>query len=387
MTHKFSLRDCALFFALLLIAAFFSVDWAGLRGGAGLQLTPFLSSRNLSQLMVDFAITATLAMGMLLVILPGHIDLSAGSGVGLVGGIAAVLVTWLAWPAPLAMLAGVVVAVVLWSAMGALIVKQRIPAFIITLGGLLAFKGLFWMVIQNRTVPVAVGGQSNLYSLLTTYYLPPSSGYILAALVILTLVVARLRSRSERRLHGFTTEDGELTFLQLFIAAQLIVLFVVVTNQFRGVPLPALILGTVAFGVYVLTRHTPFGRYLYAYRRQRRSRRYLGSPVAKVTIAAFGLMGAIVAITGLMQTAFSGSSTTTVGDLMELDAIAACVIGGVSLRGGRGSVLGVLFGALIMACLLNGMTLLAVEPEKKFIARGLVLILAVWMDVRLARKG
>jgi D-xylose transport system permease protein len=98
-------------------------------------------------------------------------------------------------------------------------------------------------------------------------------------------------------------------------------------------------------------------------------------------------MGVVVAITGLMQTAYSGASTTTVGDLMELDAIAACVIGGVSLRGGRGNVLGVLFGALIMAALLNGMTLLAVEPEKKFIARGVVLILAVWMDVRLARRS
>jgi D-xylose transport system permease protein len=106
-----------------------------------------------------------------------------------------------------------------------------------------------------------------------------------------------------------------------------------------------------------------------------------------VTIAAFALMGVVVAITGLMQTAYSGASTTTVGDLMELDAIAACVIGGVSLRGGRGNVLGVLFGALIMAALLNGMTLLAVEPEKKFIARGVVLILAVWMDVRLARRS
>jgi D-xylose transport system permease protein len=96
-------------------------------------------------------------------------------------------------------------------------------------------------------------------------------------------------------------------------------------------------------------------------------------------------MGAIVAITGFMQTSYSGASTTTVGDLMELDAIAACVIGGASLRGGRGTVMGVLFGALIMACLLNGMTLLAVSPEFKFIARGVVLSLAVWMDVRLAR--
>jgi D-xylose transport system permease protein len=94
-------------------------------------------------------------------------------------------------------------------------------------------------------------------------------------------------------------------------------------------------------------------------------------------------MGGIVAITGFMQTAYAGSSTTTVGELMELDAVAACVIGGVSLRGGRGTVLGVLLGAMIMTALINGMTLLSLQPEHKFIARGTVLILAVWMDMRL----
>ena len=104
-----------------------------------------------------------------------------------------------------------------------------------------------------------------------------------------------------------------------------------------------------------------------------------------MVIGAFSIMGAIVAIAGFMQTSYAGASTTTIGDLMELDAIAACVIGGASLRGGRGTVMGVLFGALIMACLLNGMTLLAVSPEFKFIARGAVLSLAVWLDVRLGR--
>ena len=96
-------------------------------------------------------------------------------------------------------------------------------------------------------------------------------------------------------------------------------------------------------------------------------------------------MGAATALTGFMTTAYQGSSSTTVGDLMELDAIAACVIGGTALRGGRGTVWGVLFGTLIMTSLLNGMTLMAVEPHNKFIARGLVLTLAVWLDVRLSR--
>ncbi|MEK7728973.1 MAG: ATPase, partial [candidate division KSB1 bacterium] len=112
-----------------------------------------------------------------------------------------------------------------------------------------------------------------------------------------------------------------------------------------------------------------------------------GIPVQKVIVGAYALLGAIVALTGYMQTAYAGASTTTVGDLMELDAIAACVIGGTSLRGGRGTVLGVLFGALIMTSLLNGMTLLAVSPEMKFITRGIVLILAVWMDMVLSKKA
>jgi D-xylose transport system permease protein len=107
-----------------------------------------------------------------------------------------------------------------------------------------------------------------------------------------------------------------------------------------------------------------------------------GVPVRNTVIGAFALTGGIVALTGFMQTAYSGATTTTIGSLMELDAVAACVIGGTSLRGGRGSVAGVLFGALIMASLLNGMTLMAVSPEVKYIARGGVLALAVWLDLR-----
>jgi D-xylose transport system permease protein len=377
MSSRFSLRDFSLALALVAVCGFFALQ---VPGGS------FLSARNLSLLMIDFSITATLAVGMLLVLLPGHIDLSAGSGVGLIGGIAAVLVTNQHWPAPVALLAALLAALLLWRAMGALIVRQRIPAFIITLGGLLVFKGLFWLVINNHTVPVVTGGQRNFYSLLTTYYLPPAAGYALAALVVGALVFGRLKARAARRSYGFETDDAELTFLHLFLAAQVLFLFVLVTNQFRGVPLPALILGAVALAVWVLTQHTPFGRYLYAIGGNEEAAVISGIPVERVTIGAFTLMGAIVALTGFMQTAYGGSSTTTVGDLMELDAVAACVIGGVSLRGGRGSVLGVLAGALIMACLLNGMSLLAVEPEKKFIARGAVLILAVWMDVRLSRR-
>jgi D-xylose transport system permease protein len=374
MKSKRSLRDFSLVIALVIICAFFAL------------VSPqFLSARNLSLLMTELSITATLAMGMLLVILPGHIDLSAGSGVGLLGGIASVLVFEHRWPAALAMGLALFTGVFIWFGMGNLIVRQKIPAFIITLGGLLIFKGLFWLVIHNSTIPIVQGGRANLYSVLTTFYLPPIAGYVLAALIVAFLILANLRARKARQNHGFRVDDGELVFLKLFLVAQLIFLFVIVTNKFRGVPLPAIILGLIASAVYVLTMHTPFGRYLYAIGGNEEAALISGVPVEKVVVGAFSIMGAIVAITGFMQTSYSGASTTTVGDLMELDAIAACVIGGVSLKGGRGNVMGVLFGAVIMACLLNGMTLLAVSPEFKFIARGAVLSLAVWMDVRLAR--
>ncbi|HEY2407014.1 MAG TPA: sugar ABC transporter permease [Polyangiaceae bacterium] len=371
---RVSPRDFSMLIALIVIWAFFGVEHP-----------VFLSSRNLSLLMIELSVTASLALGMLLVLLPAQIDLSVGSGVGLLGGVAAVLVFWHHLPAPVALLAAAALGLLIWTAMGALIVRQRIPAFIISLGGLLVFKGLHWLTIKNQTVPVAEGGSVNAYSLLTTYYLPRPLGYLLFAAVVAGLVVTRLRARARRKSYGFEVADAEYTFLSLFVAAQIVLLFVLLTNQYRGVPLPALILGALALGVQVLTQHTPFGRYLYAIGSNEEAALLSGVPLQRVVIGAFALMGLITALTGFMQTAYSGASTSTVGSLMELDAVAACVIGGTSLRGGRGTVTGVLFGSLIMASLLNGMTLMAVSPESKFIARGVVLSLAVWLDVKLSR--
>jgi D-xylose transport system permease protein len=375
MRTQLSLRDCAIGIALALICCFFAI-----------QSPQFLSSRNLSLLVTELSITATLAMGMLLVILPGHIDLSAGSGVGLLGGIASVLVFEHQVPAPLALGAGLLAGLLIWSAMGALIIREKIPAFIITLGGLLVFKGLFWLVIHNATIPVTRGGQSNLYSLLTTFHLTPFAGFALASTLAASLGFLHWKSWRSRKPAGTDAQDAELSFLKFFLSAQLLFLFVLINNQYRGVPLSALLLGGVALSIHVLTTHTPFGRYLYAIGGNEEAALVSGIPVKKVVLGAYTLMGAIVALTGFMQTAYAGASTTTVGELMELDAVAACVIGGASLKGGRGTVLGVLMGALLMAVLLNGMTLLAVSPEFKFIARGSVLALAVWGDIRLARN-
>ncbi len=372
--NRFATRELSMLVALVAIWAFFA--W---------QEPVFLSARNLSLLSVELAVTAVLALGMLVVLLPGQIDLSAGSGVGLAGAVAAVLVFWHDVPAPVALLIATLGAVLVWSAMGALIAIERIPAFIMTLGGLLVFRGLHWLVIESQTVPVVVGGSQNVYSLLTTYYLPEAAGYALAGLAVTAIVASGLAARQRRQSYGFPVDDGELTFLKLFVLAQLVFLVVIVSNGYRGVPIALVILGLVAVLVHQLVTNTPFGRYLYAIGGNAEAAVVSGVPVRNTIIGAYALMGGIVALTGFMQTAYSGASTSTVGSLMELDAVAACVIGGTSLRGGRGTVLGVLFGALIMASLLNGMTLMAVSPEAKYIARGSVLALAVWLDLRLGK--
>jgi D-xylose transport system permease protein len=372
---KASARDFSMLLALVLICVYF-----------GVMDPAFLSARNLTQLAIELSATAALSLGMLLIILPGHIDLSVGSGVGLAGGAAAVLVSKMGWGAPAALLVSTLCTVALYAGMGTIVVKEKMPAFIITLGGLLIFKGVHWLVISNSTTPVVQGGESNLFSILTTYYLPPAVSLILGVVVALALGFAQLRNYNQRKARGLEV-DFELSLLTWIVTAQGILLFVLLMYQYRGLPLAIVLLGVTAVVIQVITQRMRLGRYLYAIGGNEEAAKLSGVPTDRVVIAAFAIMGLIVAVAGFLQTAFAGASTTTTGQLMELDAIAACVIGGTSLKGGRGTVVGVLFGALIMAALLNGMTLLAFSPEKKFIARGLVLALAVWMDVRMSRAS
>lgn len=379
--------------ALCAVCAFFA-----LYGRLGGEELGFLSARNLSLLAIELASSGVLALGMLLVIVPGHIDLAAGSTVGLTGAIAAMLVidpaglaqhllgvsrahvTLAPLPAPLAMLLAVVACVALYTLVGLCVAYQRMPAFIVTLGGLLAFKGLHWKAIANATIPVARGGHENAFAALTTAYVPAMPAAVVSALVFLSAAAVSFARRPK-------AERGELWLLRWLVIGQLLAITLVLFASYRGVPVAALLMLAVAAAVEVLLSKTTFGRYLYAIGGNELAARLAGIRVERNTVLAFACMGAIAALSGLLQTSYAGSSTTTIGQLMELDAVAACVIGGASLRGGRGNVIGVLFGALIMAVLLNGMTLMAVAPENKLIARGVILALAVWVDLRLSARA
>jgi D-xylose transport system permease protein len=368
------LRDFALFIALVVIVI-----------GCACLSPDFLTARNLSNLSVEWSITAVLALGAFLVILPGQIDLAAGSGVGLFGGIAAVLVFEHGWPAPAALGCALLLALAIWALMGALIVLERIPAFIITLAGLLIFKGLHWLVIANATIPVTHGA-GNCFSALSTWYLPAWAAWSLVALVSIGTGLSSLLERRRLARAGEPLTDPDIALGRWLITSQLLALVVLIASRYQGIPLPLLLLGAVATAMQVVCQHTRFGRHLLAIGGNADAALIAGIPVNRTVIAAFAIAGGIVAVTGFLETSYAGSSTSTVGASMELDAIAACVIGGVSLRGGRGTVSGVLCGALIMATLLNGMTLRAVQPETKLIVRGVVLALAVWLDVRFGKR-
>jgi len=378
--------------ALLAVGVFFA-SYGGLTGHE----LGFLTARNLSLLSTELASSGVLALGMLLVIVPGHVDLAAGSAVGLTGGLAAMLVIDPAGlvrnllglhmeradglSAGVAMVVALLASMAIYALMGMCVAYQRMPAFMVTLGGLLAFKGLHWKAIANATVPVTPGGQSNAFSALTTAYIPMSVAWLVTSVVFVALMAYSF-VRGER-----DKSARELWLLKWVVTGQLLAIVLIVCGRYRGVPLAALLLLLVAVVVYVVTERTTLGRYLYAIGGNEQAARLSGIRVERYTVLAFVCMGAITALSGLLQTSYAGSSTTTIGQLMELDAVAACVIGGASLKGGRGSAFGVLFGALIMAVLLNGMTLMAVSPEHKLIARGVILAFAVWIDLRLTRQG
>ena len=375
MNKDFSIRDFALVMSLAVVWIFFYF------------MDPhFIGSRNLTNLAIEFSMASILALGMLLIILSGEIDLSVGSGVGLAGGITCVLITQeSSLSAPFAMLLAIVVIVALWFAMGKLITSQSVPSFIITLGGMLVFRGAFEKTISNDTISVTKGGEENLLSILTTHYFPGWQSLLIFAVVAGILYISMLSKRKREKEFGFEVEGFEKSFLKVFVVIQSLLLMTLVMNQNKGVPLSFLILGITALFIHTLTKHTAFGRHLYAIGGNKEAAEISGINVKKTVTVAFVILGVIVAITGFLQVAYQGSSTNTIGEYMELDAIAACVIGGVSLSGGRGSVGGVLIGSLLMASLLNGMTLLAMGSADKFIARGAVLVLAVWMDVYLSK--
>ena len=362
-----SLRAYTMIGALALIWLYF--HWA--TGGI------FMTPRNLSNLMTQTAVTGVLAVGMLMVILSGNIDLSVGSVIGLLGGVMAVLLTNKGWALAPALLVAIGVGVTIGLIHGVLVTYGNIPAFIVTLGGLLGWRGAIKGLSAGETIPIALPA----FKAFGQQYIAKSAGWALAALALVALVVLALNRARAQRKHGLTEMKPADFALGLVIPAVAILAFTYMMNAYAGVPIPVLILlGVAGLGAFI-TNSTTFGRYLYAIGGNPDAARLSGINIKSYILAVYGLLGALTGVAAVIYTARVGSSSPDAGVLKELDAIAACVIGGASLMGGRGTIFGACIGALIMASLDNGMSLLNVKDFMQDIIKGGILVAAVGLDM------
>jgi D-xylose transport system permease protein len=359
-----TLRAYTMVFALILI-------WVVFHYTTG---QTFLGARNLSNLLKQSAVTGVLSVGMLMVIVCGQIDLSVGSVLGLAGGIAALTQGWGVLPA---LALAIVVGTAIGALHGVLVAYVNIPAFIVTLGGMLAWRGVTEGLMKRGTVPVTLPE----FRSLGENYVSPMIGNVLAVAAVAFIIWSALKRNSARRRHNLPTTSSGATIARIALPSILIVLFIYLMNQQGGVPIPVFIMLLVTLAGAFVTQNTTFGRYLYAIGGNPDAARLSGISLRRHILAAFCVMGLLVGLAALIHTGRQGGANIDAGKLMELDAIAACVIGGTSLMGGRGTVFGAILGALIMASLDNGMSLLNFQSYVQPIVKGLVLVTAVGFDM------
>jgi D-xylose transport system permease protein len=357
--------------ALLLAVAVIWTFFSFLTDGA------FVTPRNLSNLLRQMSITGMLACGMVFVIISGEIDLSVGSLLGLLGGVAAILdVTWhwpLALTLPVVMLLGVAIGLFngWWST------SLRVPSFIVGLGGMLAYRGVLLGITGGSTIaPVS----DNLV-FIGQGYLPRVAGNTLAVALFVLLAALTLRQRRNRQHYKLPVAPLWQDGVKIVAAGLILLGFVATLNRYGGIPVPVLVLlALLGIFTYIATQ-TVFGRRIYAVGSNLEATRLSGVNTNRVKLAIFALMGLMCAFGGLVNTARLAAGSPSAGSMGELDAIAACFIGGTSMRGGSGTVYGALIGALVMASLDNGMSMLDVDSYWQMIVKGGILVLAVWIDV------
>jgi D-xylose transport system permease protein len=367
-----SLRAYTMLGALVIIWLFFHWQTGAI----------FLTPRNLSNLMLQTSVTGIIAIGMLMVIVSGNIDLSVGSLLALAGGVAAIVLTNLGFGLVPAILAAIAVGILIGLLQGVLTAYASIPAFIVTLGGLLAWRGAIKGISQSETIPIfdenfkAIGQQ----------YIQAEIGWVLAAIAILAVLYFAFRKAKTQKDYGVGESNLGRELLGSIIPITAIVLFIVIMNSYAGIPIPVLIFLAIAFLGFFITNNTTFGRYIYAIGGNAEAARLSGINNKMVVLKVFAILGAFTGIASLIYTARVASATPDAGTLLELDAIAACVIGGTSLMGGRGTVFGACLGALIMASLDNGMSLLNLPDFMQELIKGSILVAAVGLDM-IGRKS
>jgi putative multiple sugar transport system permease protein len=384
---SFNPRQSGIYVAFALIVVLFSVITDG----------ALLEPQNISNIIVQNSYVLILAIGMILVIISGHIDLSAGSLVAVTGALCAVLTVQWHLPWGLAVLITLVSGAVIGAWQGYWVAYFGIPAFIVTLAGMLVFRALTLTVLGNQGIgpfPDAIRTLANGFvdGYLGNIGLGPLGGADLLSLLVGLVVVAgvaltRWQARRGRIGYGQTVEPIGVFLLKVVGSGLIIMAVVVQLARFRNLPWVLVLLAVLVLGYSLLANRTVFGRRVYAVGGNLQAATLSGVNVKAVTFWIFVNMGALASVAGVIFAGRLNQAGPTAGTNFELDAIAAAFIGGAAVQGGVGRVVGAITGGLIMAVINNGMSLIGAPSDKVMLVKGLVLLAAVAYDVWTKRRN
>ncbi|MCT7373513.1 multiple monosaccharide ABC transporter permease [Chelativorans salis] len=372
---KNHLRDYGMLLALVVIMAFFQVVTDG----------TLMRPVNLTNLVLQNSYIVIMALGMLLVIVAGHIDLSVGSVVGFVGAVAAVMLVQYELPPLVVIPACLILGMLIGAAQGYWIAYWRIPSFIVTLAGMLVFRGLTLWVLQGQSV----GPFPRSFQGLSTGFVPDLFGVgrpnvtaiLLGAATAAILVFMAVRNRRRHMKYGIEDEPFVFFAAKNGLIAAAIVFLSYMLATYRGFPNVLITMAVLTAAYTFLTNSTTVGRRIYALGGNEKAAKLSGIPTERLTFLTFANMGMLAALAGLIFAARLNTATPKAGVAFELDVIAAVFIGGASMSGGVGKIVGAVVGAFIMGVMNNGMSILGIGIDYQQVIKGLVLLAAVIFDV------
>ncbi|WP_276304931.1 multiple monosaccharide ABC transporter permease [Paracoccus salipaludis] len=373
------LRQNGMVLALLAIVLFFVVVVRSTQG------IDFLSAQNITNLFLQNSYVIVMALGMLLVIVSGHIDLSVGSVAAFTGAASAFLTVKLGWPVWAVMPAVLMIGALIGAAQGYWIAYWRIPSFIVTLAGMLVFRGLTLWLLQGQNI----GPFPKAFQALSTGFVgdvfgpdkPNFTALILVALAAAAIVTSGLRARAQDAAFGTEPEPAGLFWARNAVVVAALMFVGWKLAMFRGLPNVLIVMSVLVVLYAFVTEQTTLGRRIYALGGNEKAARLSGIKTDRLVFLTFVNMGVLAALAGMIVTARLNSATPKAGVGFELDVIAAVFIGGASMSGGSGKILGVVVGALIMGVMNNGMSIMGIGIDYQQVIKGLVLLAAVIFDV------
>lgn len=380
---KANIRDYMMYIALVVIMLFFT--WR--TGGS------FIQARNLSNLINQAGYVAVLAIGMTLILILKHIDLSVGYVAGFCGAVAAILMTQSGVNEWVAIIVVLAVGLLIGLYQGLLVTRVGVPAFVTTLAGMFMFRGLLNLTLQ-KTGTIIVPNEK--FNALSNGFIPDIPGldsefHVLTLLIgiaaVVLMISSQVKARKNKLKYNFEVTSAPVFVFGLIFVSAVIMSIIWVLASYSGLPWTAVIVGVVLLVYNHMLNRTRLGRYIYGIGGNDQAAELSGIDVKKVTLFAFCSMSLLAALAGILYTARLQSATPTAGNGFELDAIASSYIGGTAVSGGIGKVTNAIIGAFVIMSLTNGMNLMGVDVSYQYIVKGIIFIIAVAFDVRTRSKA